>query len=91
MEALSPIPNPLPNDDEDVSWKVRRAAAKWCARCSHSLSSIRLTASLLCSMVAILVAVRDSAGAQPQAQGRKTLPAQSAQLLQEVSIDVLLE
>ena len=29
MEALSPIPNPLPNDDEDVSWALSTAGALW--------------------------------------------------------------
>jgi hypothetical protein len=29
MEAQSPIPNPLPNDDEDVSWALSTAGALW--------------------------------------------------------------
>src|SRR5690349_17145998 len=29
MEALSPIPPPLPNDDEDVSWALSTAGALW--------------------------------------------------------------
>ena len=29
MEALSPIPNPLPNDEEDVSWTLSTAGALW--------------------------------------------------------------
>lgn len=29
MEAQSPIPSPLPNDDEDVSWALSTAGALW--------------------------------------------------------------
>ena len=29
MDAQSPIPNPLPNDDEDVSWALSTAGALW--------------------------------------------------------------
>src|SRR6185312_9164882 len=29
MEAQSPIPNPHPNDDEDVSWALSTAGALW--------------------------------------------------------------